>query len=68
MIEELKTPTFRQHNIDMEFFHIMTKIKGGQLYGEVINMESLKELVVASYYAGNLSVELPWKELEEFER
>ena len=54
----------RQHNIDLEYENILISLKGGRLYGDPINMQDIKELVIASYYAGNFSAKLPLKELE----
>jgi len=65
MSEEYKT--LRQHNIDLEYESILASLKNGRLYGEPIDIESVKELVVSSWYAGNSSAKLPWVNLEKLE-
>jgi hypothetical protein len=61
--------TLRQHIIDLEYENILIRLKDGRLYGDPINMQDIKELVIASYYAGNSSEKLLWRrgELEELE-
>lgn len=53
--------------IHLEATEILKRMVGSKLYGEVIDLNSFDQTVVAAYYLGNSDPRLAWVEMRELD-